>query len=162
MNKSKTIMLFLPAVIALQMFFTSCNNRVYYDKVKDVGEQWNASDKVAFTVDVTDTLSPFDFYINIRNSVDYDFSNVFFFLKTTFPDGRFSVDTVNIWLAKPSGEWLGSGFGKFRDNQILFKRHGRSSSVHFMRFEFEQAMRRKTLSGIASVGIRIEYSNTNK
>ncbi len=146
-------------LLPLLMFLISCNNRVLYDKTKDIGEEgWKAGEKVGFVVDIDDTLSVFDFYINVRNSVDYNYSNFFFFLKTIFPDGRYAVDTVNLWLAKPDGEWLGSGFGKYRDNKILFKRQGRFPMKGKYRFEFDQAMREKILTGIKSLGIRIEYS----
>ena len=137
---------------------SSCNSPVVYDKTKDVGDGWTASEKVSFLVNVTDSLSPFNFYINVRNSTDYNYSNLFFFIKTIFPDGRYAMDTVNLWLADPKGNWLGSGIGKFRDNNILFKKHGRFPMNGEYRFEFEQAMRKVQLKGITSIGIRIEKS----
>lgn len=129
-----------------------------YDKTKEVGDGWTATEKVSYIVDIKDSLSPFNFYINVRNSIDYNYSNLFFFIKTTFPDGRFARDTVNVWLADPKGNWLGSGIGKYRDNKILFKQHGRFPMNGRYRFEFEQAMREKQLNGITSIGIRIEKS----
>jgi len=158
-NKSKSIWKFAVGFLFTLIIIASCSKPVVYDKTKDVGEGWIATEKVSFLVTVQDSLSPFDFYINIRNSVDYNFSNLFFFVKTIFPDGRYAVDTVNLWLADPKGNWLGSGIGKFRDNTILFKEHGRFPMNGIYRFEFEQAMRELKLDGITSLGIRIEHSD---
>jgi len=157
-QKSKTVWTNLAGFFSLLLLVSACNNIAVYDKTKDVGNGWTASEKVSFLVDIQDSLAPFDFYINVRNSIDYDFSNLFFFIKTVFPDGRYAVDTVNVWLADPKGNWLGSGIGKYRDNKILFKKHGRFPMKGTYRFEFEQAMREVKLDGITSIGIRIENS----
>ncbi len=134
----------------------SCGNQSFYDHNEEVTEPWKYSDIIDFEVDVTDTINPFNFYINIRNTTDYNYSNIYLFVKTVFPDGRFSIDTAEIFLADLHGNWLGSGFGKNKDLQVLFRKRGRFPMSGVYHFRFEQAMRELDLDGIKAVGIRIE------
>lgn len=144
-------------LFALSFAMSSCNKPILFDETKDIAQPWQSSDKISYLVDVNDTISPFNFLIDVRNDVDYNFSNIFFFVKTIFPDGRYARDTINIWLANPDGKWIGKGFGKYRDTEIIFKKNGRFPMSGIYRFEFEQAMRVPELNGIESLGIRIEY-----
>ncbi len=110
-----------------------------------------------FDVEVTDTVSLFDFYINLRNTVDYKYSNFYLFLNTTLPDGMAARDTIELMLADRSGKWLGKGFGKYRDNQMLVRAGLQFPMAGNYVFEIEHAMRDTLLTGIGSVGIRIVH-----
>lgn len=148
-------------ILFLGLTTLSCQRDTYFDQVKEVPQPWLSEEKISFVVPVNDTLSPFDFHIQVRSDVDYNFANIYFFLKTVFPDGRYSRDTVNIWLADVNGKWLGKGNGKYRDTEILFRKKGRFPMRGEYRFEFEQAMRtppQKGLNGIESIGIRIGHA----
>lgn len=145
------------SVLILLLTITSCNRPVLFDNTREIKEPWNSINKQSFVVEITDTITPFNFLIQVRNDVDFNYSNIFLFMKTFFPDGRYAIDTINIWLADPDGKWTGKGFGKFRDTEILFKQNGRFPMKGQYRFEFEQAMRELELNGIKSIGIRIEY-----
>lgn len=153
----------IKAAVVLPVMFlvliTACNRPAIYDKVKEVSQPWLSNEKVSFVVDITDSLSPFNFYITVRNHVDYRYANLFLFLETRFPDGRVARDTINLWLADAAGNWLGKGMGEFRDSQILYRKRGRFPMTGRYRFEFEQAMRTPRLEGIKALGIRIEKLN---
>lgn len=146
--------LFLLLIIVV---VASCSKPTIFDKTKDIEDPWIAQDKISFLVTITDTIQPYNFLIQVRNSVDYEYSNLFVFMKTYFPDGRFALDTINIWLSDQSGKWIGKGFGKYRDTEILYKKNGRFPMSGEYRFEFEQAMRKTELQNIKSIGIRIEH-----
>lgn len=77
-------------------------------------------------------------------------------MQTHFPDGQLAVDTIEIFLADLQGNWLGKGMGKNKDLQVLFRKRGRFPMSGNYHISLEQAMRRKALPGIKSVGIRIE------
>jgi len=125
----------------------------------NVGDAWSKDQKLVFEYDIQDSIMPVNFYINIRNTTDYKYSNIFFFIKTIYPNQRYSVDTVECFLANIKGEWLGAGLGKFRDNQIPFKRNMRFPMTGHYRMEFEMAMRDSLLDGIDALGIRIERAD---
>lgn len=135
---------------------SSCNSQSFYDHNEDTPQQWSYNDSLHFYFNVTDTISPFNMYINVRNTTDYEYSNIYFFMQIHFPDGREAIDTLEIFLADRFGNWLGKGIGKNKDQQVLFRKRGRFPMSGEYRIDIEQAMRREQLVGIKSVGIRIE------
>lgn len=135
----------------------SCDSSMVFEKNKEIGKSgWNKSDIAKFNAEINDNTIPYNFYINIRNTNDYQFSNVFLFVKTLYPDGKISVDTVECYLADLDGKWLGKSSGRVIDNRILFKKNVKFPEKGMYSFEFEQAMRVDMLEGIEDFGIRIE------
>jgi gliding motility-associated lipoprotein GldH len=117
---------------------------------------WHFDSTKLFEIQVHDTLHPFDFYINLRNNNDYGYSNFYLFLNTRLPNRDFSRDTIELVLADRSGKWLGKGFGRYRDHQILVRENLVFPFRGTYLFEIEQAMRDTLLVGIENVGIRVE------
>ena len=147
------------SLIAL-VFFASCDrSRVFEDNADIKDHMWDTSQVVAFDVPITDTASPHNFYVNVRNADAYPYQNLFLFIRTKFPDGRTSNDTLEIMLADEKGRWLGDGLGDIWDNQILFKKNVRFPLSGTYRFEYRQAMRDNPLPLIMDVGIRIEKAD---
>ncbi len=116
---------------------------------------WLIADSVAFTVTVEDTTQAVDFFVNIRNQTSYRYSNLILFLDTRFPDGRISRDTLECFLAKPDGEWSGSGIGSRKQSSLLLKRNVIFPLSGSYIFVFRQAMRDNPLKGISDIGITI-------
>ena len=139
------------------LFLISCDpNRVYEKNISINDGVWNQDSVIAFDLDITDTLQPYNFYINIRNSTDYRYSNLYLFIDTYFPDETHARDTLEFILADTDGKWFGKGFGKIKESTVLLRK-----GVHFpmsghYRFTMEQAMREENLEGIEDVGMRIE------
>lgn len=117
---------------------------------------WNNTVKVPFEATIADTNLAYNVYLNVRNSLDYPYSNLYLFLETRFPDGRIARDTIDCMLADYDGRWLGSGMGSLRYNRYLFQQGVRFPEKGNYRFELEQAMRLNDLTGIHDIGIRIE------
>ena len=90
-------------VIALVFIISSCGNNSIYDHNQEINNPWKAEQKAEFDFNISDTLSAFDFYINIRNTTEYNYSNLYLFIRTDFPDGRYAIDTAEIFLADLQG-----------------------------------------------------------
>ena len=140
----------------ISLFVVSCGSDVLYDNSKMIEDKWNKNNYKTFELNVEDTLNPYNFYINIRNSVDYRYANVYFFMETVFPNNQVSVDTIECILADKKGKWIGKGYGKYRDNQILLRRRGAFPMKGKYKFILKHGMRTDNLEGINAVGIRIE------
>jgi gliding motility-associated lipoprotein GldH len=150
-------------LLLLLTLFSACNTDAIFDTSKKIDNGvWKSSDIVKFSVPVTDTLQPCNFYINVRNSTDYPYSNLFLFIKTFYPNGKISIDTVECYLADAEGKWLGNRSGGRVDNRILFRKSFRFRMLGTYSFEFEQAMRTEELNGIENFGIRIEKFEIDK
>lgn len=110
MNK----LLFGFCLLSFSLFLTSCNPDVVFDQNKKINEKgWNMNERIEFEVEITDTLRLYDFAINLRNTTDYPNSNIFFFIKTIYPDGSITKsDTVECYLAYMDGTWTGKEVGE--------------------------------------------------
>jgi gliding motility-associated lipoprotein GldH len=143
--------------LCLLLLLASCDSKRFYEKNLPIkNEVWNVNDKPYFEVEVNDTISPFNFYINLRNNSSYEYSNIYLLLNTYYPNGQQSRDTIECILADPRGYWLGKGT-EIIEHQILFKRGVRFPMIGVYRFEFEQIMRKDNLEDILDIGLRIEY-----
>lgn len=144
---------------ALALLLASCNGKVYYDEQRAVDERgWLPADSTCFDVAVDDTTAVFHFLVEVRNSVDYPYSNTFLFIRTTFPDGSVAQDTMEYPLADPSGRWYGRRTGRYIDTRYYFRRNARFPMEGNYHFAIANGMRDSAVSGIKDIGFRIEYS----
>ncbi len=145
------------AFIVLVSLLISCDSKRVYEENIDIPDYiWDVNNPVYFDVQIDDTVSLHNIYINIRNASGYGYSNIYLFLDTKYPDNTISRDTIECILADPSGKWLGNGSGDIWDNQILFKKNVRFKQKGKYNFRYEQAMRTPKLPMIMDVGLRIE------
>ncbi len=118
---------------------------------------WKTEQKVIFETLISDTVSLYNLYINIRNSGNFKFSNLYIFVDVFQPDGKIERDTIECILAYVQGRWRGkSGSGSVWDNHILFNRNTRFPMAGKYVFRFEQGMRERELEHILDVGLRVE------
>jgi gliding motility-associated lipoprotein GldH len=147
----------IPVLTACMLI--SCNNRRIYEKNYKIPDGiWNSHNPITFEVQIDDTISPHDLYINVRNAGLYPMRNLFIFVKTTAPSGHSITDTVEIMLADEKGKWYGKGLGDIWDLSQLYKQNIRFTQEGMYSFTYEQAMRMENLPFILDVGLRVEKS----
>ena len=130
---------------------------VFFQESKTIPNKiWEQGSNFSFDVTVTDTMTGYDFYIDLRNDASYPYANVYMFVTTTFPSGKSARDTVECFLADKTGRWLGTGLGDVLDNHILFKENIRFPNTGTYRFEFEHGMRKEALPSVLDLGISLE------
>lgn len=147
---------FIGVVLLLTLLIACDKSRVFEENKKIDNNLWDSKQSLTFLVNINDTSSFHNIYINVRNAGFYGFRNLFLFLNTTLPDGRLQRDTLECILASPDGKWLGDGLGDIWDNRIPFKKNVRFPLAGEYRFELIQAMRINPLPGIMDAGLRIE------
>jgi len=149
------------SIIAVVIAFSAynCVDSVYYTNVVDIEQQtWNVQNKPSFSFEVKDTVNMYNFYLNVRNTNQYPYSNLYVFLRTNFPNGKYSVDTLECYLLNPDGSTKGKGFGSIKSHKIRYAYGKRFPINGTYTISLEQAMREDELKGIVSVGISIEES----
>ena len=143
-------------VVGVVLLLSSCDDGALYQEVREINSGvWNTDSVKRFNFEIDKKDARYDFFVDIRNSGDYPYSNIYLFFKLDFPNGKFSVDTIECFLSDPSGRWYGSGLGDVFDNRVLIK--------HDVSFPFngpysvsiEQAMREEELQGILNIGFRL-------
>lgn len=140
------------------LYFTSCDSNRYYEQnIELTGEKWLSNESMDFVVNIEDTNSLFNFYVNVRNTNDYPYANLYVFIESTFPDSLIARDTVELQLASLDGKWLGSGYGKYKYHHFILRKAMRFVQQGTYSFKIEQGMRKEQLQGISDIGIRLEY-----
>lgn len=152
--------------VILVTVFASCadDNLVFEQNVEIPNAEWAVTDRAILDVEITDTVNQHHFFLNVRNTEAYPYRNLYVFVKTSFPNGKTSRDTVGVVLADATGQWVGNGSGYLsssthHSNAILYQYNKRFPLSGAYRFEIEQAMRTDTLVGIRDIGLRIEKAN---
>ena len=155
-TKFKSLFFFFTLLICIS-FFSSCDSNRIFEKNESISESgWSSKGIIKFDVDIKDPATPANFYINVRNADGYPYSNLYLFIKTTFPNGKFSNDTLECVLSDEKGKWLGKGLGDIYDNQIPFKKNVHFPMAGKYSFEIQHGMRINPVLLVMDVGLRIE------
>ena len=143
-------------IIVLCLVLASCANDSFEERIVIPEAEWAQENRVAFDVDINDTISGYVFGIEFRHLENYRYSNLFVFLHTRMPNGNLTHDTIECTLATPEGRWIGKGSGSMRDLQVPLNENLRFPLKGTYHFEIEQAMREPVLKGISDIGLFIE------
>ena len=144
-------------LLAALTLLSACGPDQIINETQEIPDgDWAFSDVHRFSVNVEDTLTPFNFLINVRHGGTYAYRNLIVIVKTYFPNNSFKVDTIDCPLADPSGRWYGNGLGDLLDNRIMFKRNIQLPMGGSYNFELQHAMRPDTVHEIYDIGIGIE------
>ncbi len=140
----------------------SCDDNRMFDTYQTIPNQWGKENKVTFKFKNIDTINKYNLFINIRNNNSYEFSNLYLIVNLKSPSNNQTIDTLAYEMAKPSGEWLGTGFS-VKENKLFFKEKIRFKEHGQYAITIAHAMRKngsvlgvEVLNGITEVGFRIE------
>ncbi len=145
------------ALIAAVLFLAACDQNKEFEAYRTLDPSgWNKDSVLVFPVSFDDEQGSYNLYLNVRNSGDYEFSNLWLFVTIQAPDGNTLTDTIEFQLADPTGRWLGKGIGDLFDNQFSYKQNVHLPASGDYLFSISQGMRANNLKGISDVGISIE------
>lgn len=137
----------------------SCDkNRVYEQYQNIPNGVWATNEPVGFDIEVEDTTQLYNLIVNIRNTENYPYRNLYLFMKTTFPDGDFAVDTLEFYLMDEKGKSYGKCARSICNCRFMIDHDVRFPKAGIYRFELKQAMRTEdgNLPEIRNVGMRLE------
>jgi gliding motility-associated lipoprotein GldH len=120
---------------------------------------WPYVNKVIVNFKVDDPEAPYNMYLNLRISPDYKYSNIFVLVHITSPDHKTVTNRYEVTLAKPSGEWLGSGSGNLFNYQVLLQKQHQFKLKGVYKVAIEQNMRDNPLLQVSDVGLKVEKAN---
>ena len=133
------------------LLFTQCKSPNYFEKTVNIDNHWEKQTPASFSFTLDDN-KPRKIYVSLRNNDSYEFSNIYFFVHQTYPNGKKEIDTLQYYLAKPSGEWIGTGMTEIKQNLLEIK-DIKSKGKH--KIDIYQAMRKKSLKGIEDITLII-------
>ncbi|MEA3462526.1 MAG: gliding motility lipoprotein GldH [Bacteroidota bacterium] len=151
-----------PIILALTALLLHCHScdsgRVYDQYIRSENGEWSWQDAKEFKVDISDTVSMHNIYLQVRHTVDYPLSNLYMFVHVKAPTGQHRKDTINMVLAAPDGKWTGKGNGTIRELMLLYRKQTKFRVPGTYVFTLEQAMREPELL-VTDLGVRIERVN---
>jgi gliding motility-associated lipoprotein GldH len=147
------------------LLLAGCDGDIVHQSDMPVeGAAWDRAWKPAFAVDITDTISAHNVFIDIRHTGDYPYSDLYLFITATGPGLPTTRDTVECLLADPTGKWYGKGQGFiFADRveaEVLYQVNRRFPRKGRYTFQLEQAMRDERLPGVIDVGLSVKRAPT--
>jgi gliding motility-associated lipoprotein GldH len=153
---------FLSCILSVILFISCDGNRVF-DEYTTVGKSWDKNTSFTFKFQQPDSTNNYDLFVNVRNTNEYEFRNLFLIVNMNFPNGNVVSDTLEYEMAAPNGEWLGKGFMATKESKLWYKPNVRFPYKGMYEVSIQQAMRKinepngvQSLKGISEVGFRIE------
>ncbi|UKN00499.1 gliding motility lipoprotein GldH [Paracrocinitomix mangrovi] len=146
-------------MVVFALAFISCESDAIYEETRTIANnEWMAEDVKSFDIPIEDTLSAHDLFIDLRTTTDYEYSNLYLFLYSDYPNGYSSKDTLEFILAKPDGEWYGENSGSVVEFRFLVSR-GIFDKKGVYNFKVGHGMRDEPLKNVMDVGFRVELAN---
>lgn len=134
-----------------------------FSDTKAMDGYWGQDEVVEFKLPQMDSLKNYNLFVNIRNTNDYKYNNIFLIVSINFPYGKTVTDTLEYRMANPDGSWMGEGVGNVKENKLWYKENVRFFEDGNYSVTIEQAMRNNgavegvlKLEGVTDVGLSIE------
>ncbi len=135
----------------------ACNKRdVYMHYVHIDKGQWHKDSVMNFDIEIEDTITLYNLYINIRNRSEYPYQNMWLFVETLRHDKLISRDTIEFYLADNKGKWFGTGVGAAFEMPVLYRQNLKFTHKGVYNFKVFHGMRDTVLKGVNDVGLHLE------
>lgn len=129
--------------------------------------QWPIQTAPVFSIQSPDTTQTYDLFINLRNTHQYAYSNLFVVSEIKFPKGQIITDTLEYEMTTPQGHFLGSG-DQVIENKLWCKKGIRFRESGTYQLTLRHLMRDARsvegiaqLKGILDIGYSIENPMNN-
>lgn len=150
-------------VLSIALVFSACDSNTVWSETQSIAGIWDKQEAIIFTVPSLDSLKSYNVFINLRNTNEYPFNNVFLIAAIEFPHGKTITDTLEYKMAYPNGEWMGEGIGSVKENKLWLRENIQFSESGNYNIILTQAVRNNgeregvsQLPGITDVGVSIE------
>ena len=154
-------MLRILSLLAFAVIMVSCNNPDENVVMQNVNNRWNKRVSHYFDININDFQKQKNIIFIVRNNNNYPYSNIRLIATLEHDKKAVSEDTLNYVLAKPNGEWLGTGFGEAKEALFQYKLNYNFPQNGKYKLKVVQAMRRNILPGIEDIGIKIQNVKAN-
>jgi gliding motility-associated lipoprotein GldH len=144
-------------VVSIAAF--SCDTNAVYKEYTDIDEgKWSVKEAPSFTFEIKDTTIAYNIYYNLRNSLSYDYYNLYLTRYLRDESGKELESRLDelILMDPKTGKPTGEGIGDLFDHKFLMKRNYRFPRPGKYTMQLKQYMRQDPLLHIESVGITVE------
>lgn len=141
------------------MTLISCSKEGEAIHMNEINNKWNKNQEQKFVLNIEDIQKPKNIVFVVRNNNEYPYSNLFLitYLKAE-NDKNAKIDTLNYILAKPTGEWIGTGFGETKETMFQYRTNFTFPKKGKYIIGIKHGMRTNNLIGIEDIGVKFENS----
>ncbi len=149
--------IFPSLILSLLFLLVSCgNNNIYENHNELENGVWQKDSLQLFEVKIDKPINHSIFY-HLRYTSDYDYCNAYIQYKIHSPKGKIlsqkmKLDTL---FDCRTGKPLGEGFGTIYNKEFPLEQKFDFTEKGIYKIELKQMMRKDSLEGIQTVGIRI-------
>jgi gliding motility-associated lipoprotein GldH len=139
----------------------SCAKIDLFEKQAGIASQeWFYNNIPTFTFQISDTISLYNVYIELRHTDAYNYNNIWLRLGSKAPGDTIRFQNINLVLASDAKGWEGTG----TDDIFEVRKSITPGPVPFRKagiytFSIAQIMRENPLKHILNVGLRVEKVN---
>ena len=146
-------------IFILPLFFilVSCGNDSLYENHNELKNGfWQKDNLQSFEVEINDSQNHSIFY-HLRYTTDYDYCNSYVRYRVFSPKGKMLIEKMKLdtLFDCTTGKPLGEGFGTIYNREFELEQNFDFSEKGKYKIELEQMMRKDSLEGIQTVGVRI-------
>jgi gliding motility-associated lipoprotein GldH len=149
-------------LILFSTFIWSCSDSVFEKKIDFKEGYWLWKEPVSIPFEITDAGKSYDLSFFVRNSIDYEFQNLYIQYYLEDSAGNVLTEKLhNLVIFDPkTGKPLGEGLGDTYDIERTFLPAYTFSKEGNYNLRFDQFMRQDTLKNIQAIGFKITESKT--
>jgi gliding motility-associated lipoprotein GldH len=160
LKKNNSIFSIACCLLTVLYLFSSCTHIDLYERIDNIPKQaWPSPYKPSFTFTIRDTTAPYQLFLILRHTAQYNYNNLWINVYRRKPDGPVSKVQYELKLATNEG-WTATGMDDIYEHRIPLTPPA-NDSFYFNRsgdytFTVEHIMREDPLKHIMNVGLRIE------
>lgn len=143
--------------LALLIVVSSCTKGAFYQSSEaPANGVWTYDAPLSFDFDIQDTLARYDFYLDVKHSIDYPFQNLYVKVITEHPQTPPQEDVVSLELANKLGLWEGKCANEKCKIRIPLQTNARFNEIGPYALRFNQYTRTDTLNGVLEMALSIQ------
>jgi len=148
-------LVFLVTLISLEL---GCDKSRTFERNQPFARhEWHKDQSLHFDLNIKDTTSLYDLYVNVRHSARFGSVNLWVDLQTTYPSGDSGSTQLNLELGSNAAErWFGDCVADICDVSVPVATGLSFSEKGLYRFRLRHVMWEDPLERIMSAGLKIE------
>lgn len=144
------------SLVFLTLFIFGCGPTPHYSELYELNsERWTSEEVVTFAPTIEDTTAVYELQLIIDHLTDYRYENIYFKIKTKFPDREDREENLSVNLATSTGAWVGKCSGEQCQCKIYLLENFKFPALGDYIFEISQYTRDENLAGLNSLEMQL-------
>lgn len=149
-------------ILVLSVLLFSCGEQPFYEKVVAFDDrEWKLDVKPKYSFVIKDVSKEYDFTLSLRTSTDYQYSNVWIFMKTITPDGTVAREPFEIVITNDDGSWVGEKSGSVVTTPLSFRKRKLPKAGKYT-FIIEQGITQSKVDEVLDLAFRVDESKSEE